>query len=215
MWLTADSDAGMLSCTTDGVVQYWDSANGLTQDRRVVPQVTFTDSHDYVTHTPMVVCASQFSVDDDQAYVTSWVGVAAKGGTQEVSFDSNSISWYGRRTTHRNDLIHAEGQAFSKKIADVFLARVTRQSVVISPLIFNALESEEAWDAAHFLQVGDRVAVHRSAGGNRLDVEASIDQITHDITPHARKTTIQLAPGTQRTAYTRWGKAHWGKDKWS
>ena len=214
MWLTADSDAGMVSCTSDGVVQYWDTYNGLTQDRRVVPQFTFTDSHDYVANTP-VVCTSQFTVDDDQAFVTNWVAIAAKGGTEEISSDSASISWYGKRTTHRNDLIHADGQTWSKKIADIFLSRVTRQSVVISPLIFNALESAEAWDAAHFLEVGDRVAVHRSADGYRLDVNASIDQIKHDITPTGWQTTIQLAPGTQRTAYTRWGRAHWGIDKWS
>ena len=214
MWLTADSDAGMLTCTTDGVVQYWASNIGLADPRRVVPQVTFTDSHDYIANTP-TVCAQEFTVDDDQAFVTNWVGIAATGGTQEISTDETSISWYGRRTTHRNDLIHAEGQTWSKKIADIFLTRVTRQSVVISPLIFNALQSQEAWDAVHFLEVGDRVAVHREADGNRIDVEASIDQITHNITPAAWKTTIQLAPGTQRTAYPRWGRALWGVDPWS
>lgn len=214
MWLTADSDGGMVSCTSDGVVQYWDTQRGLTADRRVVPQVTFTDDEDYVAATP-VVCTTKFDVEDDQAQVINWVAIAAAGGTQEVASNQTSISFYGRRTTQRNDLIHAEGQAWSRQIAEVFLSRVTRQSVVISPLVFDALRSDAAWAAAHTLDVGDRVAVHRSADGNRLDVEASIDQIRHDITPVSWITTINLAPGTQRTAYTRWGTARWGIDKWS
>jgi hypothetical protein len=214
MWLTADSDAGMLTCTPDGVVRYWDTHDGLTQDRRVIPQVTFTDDDDYTASTP-VVCTTKFDVVDDQAPVINWIGIAAAGGTQQVATDAESVSWYGRRTTHRNDLIHAEGDAFSAQVAQTFLTRVTRSSVVVSPLVFNALATPEAWDAAHFLDIGDRVAVHRSASGERLDITASIDQITHQITPTSWQTTVQLAPGTQRTAYTRWGTAHWGHDNWS
>ena len=168
-----------------------------------------------VPAVPPVVCTTKFDVVDDQAPVINWVGIAAAGGTQQVATDGASVSFYGRRTTHRNDLIHAEGDGFSQHIADTFLSRVTRNAVVVSPLVFNALASEEAWAAAHSLDVGDRVAVHRSAAGERLDITAAIDQITHKITPYAWETTVQLAPGTQRTAYTRWGTARWGVDHWS
>lgn len=214
MWLTADSDAGMISCTPDGVVQYWSANVGLAAARRVVPQVTFTDDEDYVTTTPEV-CTSRFEVVDDQAQVVNWVAIAATGGTQEVAEDQASISLYGRRTTHRNDLIHAEGQTWSKTVADTFLSRVNRQAVIVTPLVFDALGSPAAWSAAHTLDVGDRVAVHRSADGHRLDITASIDQISHDITPTGWVVKIQLSPGTQRTAYSRWGTARWGIDKWS
>ena len=213
-WLTADSDAGMLTCTPDGVVRYWDTQRGLTADRRVVPQVTFTDDDDYVAATP-VVCTTKFDVVDDQAPVINWVGIAAAGGTQQVASDSTSVSFYGRRSTHRNDLVHAEGDAFSATIAATFLTRVTRNAVVVSPLVFNPLASDAAWHAAHTLDVGDRVAVHRSAAGDRLDITAAIDQISHRITPYAWETTVKLAPGTQRTAYPRWGSAKWGVDHWS
>ena len=214
MWLTADSDAGVVSCTTDGVVRFWDIERGLTEDRRVVPQVTFTDDDDAPASTP-VVCTTKFDVTDDQAPVINWIGIAAAGGTQEVVTDDTSIAWYGRRSTHRNDLIHNEGQSWSRHIAETFLSRVDRQSVVITPLVFNALQDLDSWEAAHSLDVVDRVAVHRSAGGDRLDITASIDQIQHQITPYSWQTTIQLAPGTQRTAYTRWGTAQWGVDAWS
>ena len=372
MWLTADSDAGVVSCTTDGVVRFWDIERGLTEDRRVVPQVTFTDddvetvpwgppermvtvnatgtdsgatyytlgnrftatADGLITHlryqhppgpaptlslwtvadkvkqvtvvdhlgtpgewvevplpTPYMVtagteyqisvtndgigylygvgplvsaaphlgsitswyvagtdkfpvtpagggrhylldvvyqqqliqppypapmvCTTKFDVTDDQAPVINWIGIAAAGGTQEVVTDSTSIAWYGRRSTHRNDLIHAEGQSWSRHIAETFLSRVNRQSVVITPLVFNALQDLDSWEAAHSLDVVDRVAVHRSAGGDRLDITASIDQIQHQITPYSWSTTITLAPGTQRTAYSRWGVARWGQDSWS
>ena len=214
MWLTADSDAGMVTCTTDGVVQYWDTQRGLTADRRVVPQFTFTDDDTWTASTP-TVCTTTFDVVDDQAQVINWVGIAAKGGTQEVASNGTSISMYGPRTTQRNDLIHAEGQAWSQSVAQTFLSRVNRQSVIISPLKFDALRDGPAWNAAHFLDVGDRVAVHRAADGYRLDVTASIDEIRHEINPRGWTVTIQLAPGTQRTAYTRWGIAHWGVDRWS
>lgn len=213
-WLTADSDAGMLTCTPDGVIRFWDTQRGLTADRRVVPQYTFTDDDDYVASTP-VVCTTKFEVVDDAGPVTNWVGIAATGGTQQIATDQQSISFYGRRSTKRTDLIHAEGDTFSAQIATTFLSRLTRNSVVVSPLTFNALGSATAWAAAHFLDVGDRVAVHRSAAGDRLDVTASIDQITHRITPTAWEVTVKLAPGTQRTAYSRWGTAKWGVDKWS
>ena len=368
-WLTADSDAGMLTCTADGAVRYWDTQRGLTADRRVVPQVTFTDDDDYVptattwgpserifpdaaptnvvaaggdlftlgprftalvagrvthlryrnhdgtahtltlwtdagtklaslvdpapaigwrelplpvpitltagatyvvSHTtdgrawgfnagatvsigdhlanptgryeygtdvfpaatdpdnsyladvvfqPLVpipvICTTKFDVVDDQAPVINWVGIAAAGGSEQVATDSASVSFYGRRTTHRHDLVHAEGDAFSASIASTFLTRVTRNAVVVSPLVFDALASPEAWAAAHTLDVADRVAVHRSAAGERLDITAAIDQITHRITPYAWECTVKLAPGTQRTAYTRWGTGRWGVDKWS
>ena len=211
MWLTADSAAGMVMCTPDGVVQYYDTHFRLTADRRTVPQYTFTDDDDYGATTPMI-CANQFSVIDDQAQVINWVGIAAKDGTQEQAVDDFSYSFYGPKTTHRNDLIHAEGQTFSKEIAETFLSRVTRQSVVISPLVFDVLHSDVAWEAAHFLDIGDRVQVHRSADGNQLDVTAEIDFISHNIQPTSWTCTIQLAPGTQRTAYARWGTARWGLD---
>jgi hypothetical protein len=214
MWLTADSDAGMLTCTPDGVVRYWDTNIGLSAPRRVVPQVTFTDDDDYTASTP-VVCTTKFDVVDDQAPVINWVGIAAAGGTQQVATDGASMSYYGRRATHRNDLVHAEGDTFSATIASTFLTRVTRNAVVVSPLTFDALASPAAWNAAHTLDVADRVAVHRSAAGERLDITAAIDQITHRITPSAWETTVKLAPGTQRTAYSRWGTAKWGVDHWS
>ena len=69
--------------------------------------------------------------------------------------------------------------------------------------------------AAHFLDIADRVRVHRSAGTRAmLDITASIDQIRHEITPTSWQVTIHLAPGTQRTYYARWGTARWGVDKW-
>ena len=165
--------------------------------------------------TPPVVCTTKFDVVDDQAPVINWVGIAAAGGTQQVATDEASISYYGRRSTHRNDLVHAEGDGFSAEIAHTFLTRVTRNAVVVSPLVFDALASPEAWAAAHSLDVGDRVAVHRAAAGERLDITAAIDQISHRITPYAWETTVKLAPGTQRTAYPRWGSARWGVDHWS
>jgi len=150
---------------------------------------------------PTVVCATSFEVADDAQRIVNHVSIAAKGGTAQVAEDTESVSWYGVKSTQRHDLVHNGGDTASAQIADVFLSRVTRQSVVITPLKFDALHSVEAWHAAHDLDVGDRVAVHRSRGGHRLDITAGIDSISHDITPASWYVTVSLSPGVQRPAY--------------
>jgi len=167
------------------------------------------------TSAPVVVCATSFEIVDDAQQVTNTVSIAAKGGTAQVAQDLESVSWNGVKTTQRHDLIHAAGDARSSSIAQTMLTRVTRESVVVTPLKFDALHSVEAWNAAHSLDVGDRVAVHRSRGGHRLDITAGIDEIRHDVTPYSWFTTITLSPGTQRSSYSRWSSARWGQDDWS
>ena len=97
-WLTADSDAGMMTCTADGVVRFWDQNGGLADDRKVVPQYTFTDDDDLPEDVP-VICTSSFSVSDDQGQVINWVAIAATGGTEEIAEDTASQSLYGIKTT--------------------------------------------------------------------------------------------------------------------
>jgi hypothetical protein len=146
--------------------------------------------------------------------VINQVSIAAKEGTAQVAEDAASISWHGVKSTQRHDLIHSSGDAWSASIAKTFLSRVNRAAVVITPLKFDALHSVDAWEAAHMLDVGDRVAVHRSRNGQVLDLTSSVDEIRHDISPFSWFVTITLAPGTQRTKYARWGTARWGIDTW-
>ena len=55
----------------------------------------------------------------------------------------------------------------------------------------------------HFLEVGDRVRVHRQGDAEQhLDITASIDNISHFIGPISWLTTITLShPVPERTAY--------------
>ena len=160
------------------------------------------------------MCTAKFDVVEDQAQVVNWIGIAAKGGNQKFAVNEWSKSFYGVKSTHRNDLIHAEGDSWSQWIADQFLSRVNRTAVVVTPLVFDALRDAASWDAAHYLDIGDRVAVHRQIDGHHLDVTSTIDEIRHDITPTTWRVQIKLAPGTQRRSYPRWGRARWGRDKW-
>jgi hypothetical protein len=214
IWLTADSDAGMFSADRDGTLHYRSANVGLAAPAYIQPQWLFTDDDDYQSPIPLV-CCTRFSVRDDEAQVINTISVAAKDGTAQVATDSTSRAWYGAKTTQRHDLIHAAGDPWSLAVANLMLERVTRQSVVISPIVFDALRDDNAWRCAHALEPGHRVALHRTRDENRLDLTAAVDQVRHDITPAQWTVTVTLSPGTQRTSYSRWGHARWGHDVWS
>lgn len=207
-WLTADSDGGTVWCTPAGAIRYVDPT-GAQAAEFAEPIVTFTDDP---ARTPGL-CPIQFTVTSDRDAVKNVVSVARVGGTSQTVTDPISVSRHGARTTQRTDLIHTT-DAWSTTIAQFMLARLANAEVTISPLD-GIPTDDDAWYAlAHTVDVGRRIRVVRHRWGQVLEVLATVDGITHNITLDQWTLTLKCAPGEQTQGFSRWDSARWDVDPW-
>ena len=128
----------MVACTGDGVVQFYDprSVASPRTGASSRSKYTFTDDDDFAADSPMVCASGQFDVVDDQALVINWVAIAAAWVAPRRSSRTplSQAAWCAVRwrrwrggaggtavkTTKRDDLVHNEGQPFSREIANIF-----------------------------------------------------------------------------------------------
>jgi hypothetical protein len=208
-WLTADSDGGVFWATPAGTLRYVDPP-GLEAPEFTEPAGTFTDD---INETSATLCPISFTITSNRDQVKNVVSVARVGGTSQTVADQASINRHGMRSTARTDLIHTT-DAWSTTIAQFMLRRLSNAAVVISP-VDGVPTDDDAWYAfAHAVDLGTRIRLVRNRFGQRLDVVATVDGITHTITLDQWTLTLKCSPGTQTKGYAHWGSAIWGTSRW-
>lgn len=210
-WLVADSDGGALLELADGTIAYVDPTTFDNAWRYTEPVVTFGDGYPGTD-----VCIESFTTELNADAVYNHVGIARAGGTLRTA-TAPADDWAGKRTFQRTDLIH-EDDEHSQTLADATLARLSNRELMVTPLTFDPLDDIDrnpaAYDAALILAPYDRVRVIRWRHDRMLDLAASVEQITHQITAESWTTTVTLSPGEQDFDYTRWDVARWDRDPW-
>lgn len=205
-WLTADSDGGAVFDTPTGLLTFADLATMDNAQRYTEPQATFTDDTPVAPGT-VVECMTALSSVLSSDHVINVVSIAAAGGTAHVA-TAPADEWAGTHTFQRHDLIH-QVESHSQRLADTILARLSEAELLVEPLEWDPLLSAANWDAAHRLRPYDRIRIVRTRGDQYLDLTASIDAISHAISPDGWTATVVSSPGVQRFDFTRWDVARW------
>lgn len=205
-WLTADSDAGVFYCMKDGTLRYVDPA-GLEAPEFTEPAASFSDTGDDL-------CPIQFTVRASRDTVKNVVSVAAAGGTAQTVTDTASIARHGARSTQRFDLIHQGGDQWSMAVARSMLDRLAGADLAISPIDMVPTDDDDAYAAAHALDLGSRIELTRYRFGQVLHALATVDGITHSINLDQWTMTLRCSPGPQTAGYSHWDMAAWDLDRW-
>jgi hypothetical protein len=209
-WLTADSDGGVFYATPAGTLRYVDPA-GLDTPEFGEPVAHFTDD---VYEDDGTLCPISFTIKSSRDTVKNVVSVAAAGGTAQTVTDPVSVARHGARSTQRLDLIHQGGDGYSLTIARAMLARLAGADLTVSPIDGVPTDSEDWYAAAHLIDLGSRVELTRYRFGQTLHVLATVDAVTHNISPDQWTMSLRCSPGTQTAGWTRWDTALWDQSRW-
>ena len=218
MWLTADSDGGVLFATRAGVIRF---VNGLEleQPAWAEPVAMIADQPDTPSAynpTYRAYCPSSYTWTTSRDTVKNRVALAPTGGTQTIVEDTNSIARNGVRSVSRTDLAYTvPSTAHATWLTQAALDRVANADVILSPIEGIPTDDDDWWQLAHRLELHQRLEVVRARWGDEARVLATVDHLAHRITPDGWTMTIQCSPGRQLAGYTRWDTGVWDESYWT